>query len=185
MEYLSIYFCSTLPFWAFVVYVLYTWNWLLCGCRCVDITLCSDGMLLIWWCKLDITFSGTLVNTHRHYVFFLFFLIQIAAICQEAGMHAVRKNRYVILPKDFEKGYRTNVKKPETDFDFYKWCNECWTGFMIINSIFLASGLKFWIIAHYQNVLCCFSMAICIKNACDEFIVCPCQCSCISSVSSD
>lgn len=45
---------------------------------------------------------------------------QIAAICQEAGMHAVRKNRYVILPKDFEKGYRTNVKKPDTDFDFYK-----------------------------------------------------------------
>ena len=28
---------------------------------------------------------------------------EIAAICQEAGMHAVRKNRYVILPKDFEK----------------------------------------------------------------------------------
>lgn len=49
--------------------------------------------------------------------------LQIAAICQEAGMHAVRKNRYVILPKDFEKGYRTNVKKPETDFDFYKWGN--------------------------------------------------------------
>uniref|UniRef100_A0A452ZW87 AAA+ ATPase domain-containing protein n=2 Tax=Aegilops tauschii subsp. strangulata TaxID=200361 RepID=A0A452ZW87_AEGTS len=44
----------------------------------------------------------------------------MAAICQEAGMHAVRKNRYVILPKDFEKGYRTNVKKPETDFDLYK-----------------------------------------------------------------
>lgn len=36
-------------------------------------------------------------------------------------MHAVRKNRYVILPKDFEKGYRTNVKKPDTDFEFYKW----------------------------------------------------------------
>lgn len=50
-------------------------------------------------------------------------VFQIAAICQEAGMHAVRKNRYVILPKDFEKGYRTNVKKPETDFDFYKWGN--------------------------------------------------------------
>ncbi|KAK8574229.1 hypothetical protein V6N13_097218 [Hibiscus sabdariffa] len=30
---------------------------------------------------------------------------EIAAICQEAGMHAVRKNRYVILPKDFEKEY--------------------------------------------------------------------------------
>jgi hypothetical protein len=49
---------------------------------------------------------------------------QITAICQEAGMHAVRKNRYVILPKDFEKGYRTNVKKPDTDFDFYKWVKE-------------------------------------------------------------
>ncbi|KAM3392485.1 hypothetical protein ACQJBY_013565 [Aegilops geniculata] len=47
-------------------------------------------------------------------------VFQITAICQEAGMHAVRKNRYVILPKDFEKGYRTNVKKPESDFDFYK-----------------------------------------------------------------
>merc|ERR1711907_696357 len=34
----------------------------------------------------------------------------IAAICQEAGMQAVRKNRYVILPKDFEKGYKSNVK---------------------------------------------------------------------------
>merc|ERR1712137_204296 len=34
----------------------------------------------------------------------------IAAICQEAGMQAVRKNRYVILPKDFEKGYKNNVK---------------------------------------------------------------------------
>ncbi|CAF1698540.1 unnamed protein product [Brassica napus] len=44
---------------------------------------------------------------------------EIAAICQEAGMHAVRKNRYVILPKDFEKGYRSNVKKPDTDFEFY------------------------------------------------------------------
>lgn len=36
-------------------------------------------------------------------------------------MHAVRKNRYVILPKDFEKGYQINVKKPDTDFEFYKW----------------------------------------------------------------
>ncbi|GKC19366.1 26S proteasome regulatory subunit 6B, partial [Tanacetum coccineum] len=37
---------------------------------------------------------------------------EITAICQEAGMHAVRKNRYVILPKDFEKGYRTNPRLP-------------------------------------------------------------------------
>ena len=47
-------------------------------------------------------------------------LSQISAICQEAGMHAVRKNRYVILPKDFEKGYRSNVKKSDTDFEFYR-----------------------------------------------------------------
>lgn len=45
---------------------------------------------------------------------------EIAAICQEAGMHAVRKNRYVILPKDFEKGYKANVKKNEQEFEFYK-----------------------------------------------------------------
>merc|ERR1711874_684549 len=30
----------------------------------------------------------------------------INAICQEAGMHAVRENRYIVLPKDFEKGYK-------------------------------------------------------------------------------
>ncbi|KXS19216.1 26S proteasome subunit P45 [Gonapodya prolifera JEL478] len=44
---------------------------------------------------------------------------EIAAICQEAGMHAVRKNRYVILTKDLEKGYKANVKKGDTDFQFY------------------------------------------------------------------
>jgi 26S proteasome regulatory subunit T3 len=45
---------------------------------------------------------------------------EIAAICQEAGMHAVRKNRYVILPKDFEKGYKANVRKAGDEFEFYK-----------------------------------------------------------------
>ena len=35
-------------------------------------------------------------------------------------MHAVRKNRYVILPKDFEKGYKANVKKSDTEFAFYQ-----------------------------------------------------------------
>jgi 26S proteasome regulatory subunit T3 len=34
---------------------------------------------------------------------------EISAICQEAGLHAVRKNRYVVLPKDFEKGYKVRV----------------------------------------------------------------------------
>lgn len=45
---------------------------------------------------------------------------EIQAICQEAGMHAVRKNRYVILSKDLEKGYKSNVKKSENEFEFYK-----------------------------------------------------------------
>jgi 26S proteasome regulatory subunit T3 len=44
----------------------------------------------------------------------------ITSICQEAGMQAVRKNRYVILPKDFEKAYKKVVKKRDTEFDFYK-----------------------------------------------------------------
>jgi len=45
---------------------------------------------------------------------------EIASICQEAGMHAVRKNRYVILPKDFEKGYKTVVTKNTQEFGFYQ-----------------------------------------------------------------
>lgn len=44
----------------------------------------------------------------------------ISSICQEAGMQAVRKNRYVIMRKDFEKAYKSVVKKREQDFDFYK-----------------------------------------------------------------
>mmetsp|Transcript_29668 Transcript_29668/g.54405 ORF Transcript_29668/g.54405 Transcript_29668/m.54405 type:complete len:403 (-) Transcript_29668:222-1430(-) len=45
---------------------------------------------------------------------------EIAAICQEAGMHAVRKNRYVVLAKDLEKGYKANVKKNDSAFAFYQ-----------------------------------------------------------------
>ena len=45
----------------------------------------------------------------------------VASITQEAGMQAVRKNRYVILPKDFEKAYKKVVKKRDTEFDFYRW----------------------------------------------------------------
>jgi 26S proteasome regulatory subunit T3 len=44
---------------------------------------------------------------------------EIHSICQEAGMYAVRKNRYVILPKDFEKAYKSVVKGATTDLDFY------------------------------------------------------------------
>merc|ERR1719222_824764 len=44
----------------------------------------------------------------------------INAICQEAGMQAVRENRYIVLPKDFEKGYKNNIKKDESEHEFYK-----------------------------------------------------------------
>ena len=40
-------------------------------------------------------------------------------------MQAVRENRYVILAKDFEKGYKNNVKKDEQEHEFYKWCRQC------------------------------------------------------------
>lgn len=43
----------------------------------------------------------------------------INAICQEAGMRAVRENRYMILAKDFEKGYKNNIKKDEMEHEFY------------------------------------------------------------------
>ena len=49
---------------------------------------------------------------------------EISAICQEAGLQAVRKNRYVILTKDFEESYRKHVKKADTEFEFYKWQEE-------------------------------------------------------------
>ena len=44
----------------------------------------------------------------------------ISAICLEAGMQAVRKNRYVILHKDFEKAYKSTIKKQHDEFEFYK-----------------------------------------------------------------
>jgi len=43
----------------------------------------------------------------------------INSICQEAGMQAVRENRYVVLTKDFEKAYKNVVKKGGDDFEFY------------------------------------------------------------------
>lgn len=45
---------------------------------------------------------------------------EIAAICQEAGMQAVRKNRYVVLPSDFDTAYKANVHKDDEEFMFYK-----------------------------------------------------------------
>ncbi|CAD5221796.1 unnamed protein product [Bursaphelenchus okinawaensis] len=43
------------------------------------------------------------------------------ADCQEAGMHAVGENRYVVLNKDFDKAYKNVVKKDLNDFEFYKF----------------------------------------------------------------
>ncbi|KAH8312277.1 hypothetical protein KR044_010054 [Drosophila immigrans] len=43
----------------------------------------------------------------------------INAICQEAGMHAVRENRYIAHAKDFEKGYKTSVRKDDVQHEFY------------------------------------------------------------------
>lgn len=44
----------------------------------------------------------------------------INSICQEAGMLAVRKNRYVILPRDLEAGYKSVTKKTgDSTKDFY------------------------------------------------------------------
>lgn len=43
----------------------------------------------------------------------------ISSICMEAGMHAVRRNRYVVLPKDFEKAYEKTVRKPDSVLSCY------------------------------------------------------------------
>lgn len=43
----------------------------------------------------------------------------IHSICQEAGMQAVRKNRYVVIPRDFDEAYKKCVKKADKEFTFY------------------------------------------------------------------
>merc|ERR1712099_232401 len=45
---------------------------------------------------------------------------EIAAICQEAGLQAVRHNRYVITPKDFEEAYSKVMTKDIDTLPFYK-----------------------------------------------------------------
>jgi len=45
---------------------------------------------------------------------------QIASICQEAGMQAVRKNRYIILPKDFDKAYKIVVTAQTDPLEIFK-----------------------------------------------------------------
>ena len=43
----------------------------------------------------------------------------IAAICQEAGLLAVRKNRYMVMAEDFDEAYKKVIQKREADFQFY------------------------------------------------------------------
>ena len=58
----------------------------------------------------------------------------IASICQEAGMKAVRKNRYVITQQDFDKAYKTVVKRTQKDYNFYKWWQiTCWYKIVKLN----------------------------------------------------
>ena len=73
---------------------------------CVCISVCAHGLYMCFY--LVVSRPDKLSGA------------EIAAICQEAGMHAVRKNRYVILSKDLEKGYKANVKKEDSNFEFYK-----------------------------------------------------------------
>lgn len=44
---------------------------------------------------------------------------EISAICLEAGMQAVRNNRYVILTKDLEEGYKEHAMKSKKEYWFY------------------------------------------------------------------
>jgi 26S proteasome regulatory subunit T3 len=45
---------------------------------------------------------------------------EIASVCLEAGMQAVRKNRYIIMQKDFDKAFKVVLKKDNDDYQFYK-----------------------------------------------------------------
>jgi len=43
----------------------------------------------------------------------------IASVCAEAGMQAVRENRYVVLPKDFDVAYKKAVNNNDREHLFY------------------------------------------------------------------
>ncbi|GAA6003809.1 proteasome regulatory particle base subunit RPT3 [Rhodotorula paludigena] len=45
---------------------------------------------------------------------------EISSICQAAGLQAVRKNRYVVLPADFEEAWKQVVKRGDSLPDFYR-----------------------------------------------------------------
>merc|ERR1719162_36331 len=43
----------------------------------------------------------------------------VSSICAEAGLQAVRENRYVVLPKDFDRAYKKAVSNREKEHLFY------------------------------------------------------------------
>ncbi|GMH68080.1 hypothetical protein TrVE_jg2771 [Triparma verrucosa] len=43
----------------------------------------------------------------------------VASICAEAGLQAVRENRYVVLPRDFDKAYKKAVSNNDKEHLFY------------------------------------------------------------------
>jgi len=43
----------------------------------------------------------------------------VSSICAEAGLQAVRENRYVVLPKDFDKAYKKAVSNNDKEHLFY------------------------------------------------------------------
>merc|ERR1712028_288693 len=43
----------------------------------------------------------------------------ISSICAEAGLQAVRENRYIVLPKDFDTAYKKAVNNREKELAFY------------------------------------------------------------------
>eukprot|EP00764_Aduncisulcus_paluster_P004814 gnl/Carplike_NY0171/1796_a2431_666.p1 GENE.gnl/Carplike_NY0171/1796_a2431_666~~gnl/Carplike_NY0171/1796_a2431_666.p1 ORF type:complete len:420 (+),score=93.99 gnl/Carplike_NY0171/1796_a2431_666:166-1260(+) len=45
---------------------------------------------------------------------------EISSVCLEAGMQAVRHGRYIVTSVDFEKAYRTVVRKSENELAFNK-----------------------------------------------------------------
>lgn len=56
------------------------------------------------------------VDRSKYVIFDIFFFLLLS----QAGMLAVRENRYIVLAKDFEKAYKTVIKKDEQEHEFYK-----------------------------------------------------------------
>lgn len=56
----------------------------------------------------------------KHFLIFLKCTLLTFPFFSKAGMLAVRENRYIVLAKDFEKAYKTVIKKDEQEHEFYK-----------------------------------------------------------------